>query len=106
MPLPLPPQGEISLFPTGTNYTPNSLVPDEIRTAHCVDNTVAPCIGTFSSWNPRRLTLTARSHHPGGVNLLLGDGCVRFVAESIGLDIWQAFSTPRAIAGEPVVGSF
>ncbi len=88
------------------NYTPNSLVPDEIRSECCVNEPAAPCIGTFSSWNPRYLTMTARSHHPGGVNLLLGDGSVRFVAESLDLDIWQALSTPRAIAGEPVVGVF
>ncbi len=88
------------------NYTPNSLVPDEIRTAFCVDEPAAPCIGTFSDWATRELIMTARSHHPGGVNLLLGDGSVRFVAESLDLDIWQALSTPRAIAGEPVVGNF
>ncbi len=88
------------------NYTPNSLVPDEIRSTHCVNDPAAPCTGTFSSWNPRSLTLTSRSYHPGGVNLLLGDGSVRSVAESLDLDIWQALSTPRAIAGEPVVGNF
>lgn len=33
---------------------------------------------------------TARSNHPGGVNLLLADGSVRFVANSSPLDIWRA----------------
>src|SRR5262249_9400709 len=32
----------------------------------------APCIGTSTSWNPKRITFTARSHHPGGRQLALG----------------------------------
>jgi prepilin-type N-terminal cleavage/methylation domain-containing protein/prepilin-type processing-associated H-X9-DG protein len=35
----------------------------------------------------------ARSNHPGGVNLLMADGSVRFVANGIRLDTWQALST-------------
>jgi prepilin-type N-terminal cleavage/methylation domain-containing protein/prepilin-type processing-associated H-X9-DG protein len=35
----------------------------------------------------------ARSNHPGGVNLLLADGSVRFVTNGIRLDTWQALST-------------
>ena len=60
------------------NRTPNSLVPDEIRQSMCVNVPESPCIGTFNNWNPRLLTMTARSYHPGGVNLLLGDSSTRF----------------------------
>jgi len=88
------------------NYTPNSLVPDEIRTSWCVTTPEAPCIGRFPSHNTRRYIVTARSNHPGGVNLLLVDSSVRFVSETISLDIWRALSTPEAVAGEPVVGEF
>lgn len=35
----------------------------------------------------------ARSWHPGGVNVLLADGGVRFTAETIDLRTWQALST-------------
>jgi prepilin-type processing-associated H-X9-DG protein len=36
---------------------------------------------------------TARSRHPGGVNAWICDGSVRFVANSITLDVWRAIST-------------
>ncbi|MEO2048685.1 MAG: DUF1559 domain-containing protein, partial [Pirellulales bacterium] len=85
------------------NYTPNSLIPDEIRQSMCVDVPEAPCIGTFNSWNPRRLTMTARSYHSGGVNLLLGDSSARFIDDSIDLGVWQALATPEQVAGERVI---
>ncbi len=36
---------------------------------------------------------TARSHHPGGVNVLMGDGSVRFVLGTISQPTWQALGT-------------
>ena len=35
----------------------------------------------------------ARSRHPGGVNLLLADGSVQFVLDSVDLKVWQAMAT-------------
>lgn len=40
--------------------------------------------------------LTARSEHPGGVNLALGDGHVRFVASQIDLQVWRSLATRNA----------
>jgi len=88
------------------NRTPNDSTDDEIRESFCVDVPDAPCTGTFSSWNPRDMIMTARSYHPGGVNLALGDGSVRFVQESIQFDVWKALCTPRMVDGEVVVGEF
>jgi hypothetical protein len=36
---------------------------------------------------------TARSNHPGGVNLALADGALRFVSEAIDADVWTALAT-------------
>ncbi len=36
---------------------------------------------------------TARSYHPGGVNICLSDGSVRFVAETVDVDAWHALWT-------------
>ena len=89
------------------NHTPNSPVPDEIRRNLCVDTPDAPCVGNpGTSFNNRIITMTARSLHPDGVHLLLGDGSVRFVSNSIALNLWQAISTPQAVPGELVFASF
>jgi prepilin-type processing-associated H-X9-DG protein len=45
----------------------------------------------------------ARSRHTGGVNVLLGDGSVRFVQDGVAPDAWRALGTRSA--GE-VVGEF
>jgi prepilin-type N-terminal cleavage/methylation domain-containing protein len=33
------------------------------------------------------------SYHPGGVNVLIGDGSVRFIKDSIALNVWQGLGT-------------
>ena len=71
--------------------TPNSATPD------CMGVSI---IGTLQT----RLTpygwRTARSAHPGGVNLVYADGSLQFVADDVDLDVWKALST---IAGGETV---
>jgi prepilin-type N-terminal cleavage/methylation domain-containing protein/prepilin-type processing-associated H-X9-DG protein len=38
-------------------------------------------------------TVTARSYHPGGVNLLLGDGSVRFIKSTVNVTVWRALGS-------------
>jgi prepilin-type N-terminal cleavage/methylation domain-containing protein/prepilin-type processing-associated H-X9-DG protein len=45
----------------------------------------------------------ARSNHPGGVNLLLCDGSVRFVSNTVNLATWRALATR---SGAEVVGDY
>ncbi len=56
----------------------------------------------FNSWqegkdgsagNPTFAIITSRSFHPGVVQIVLVDGSVRPVADSIRLDVWRALST-------------
>ena len=55
-----------------------------------------------SDGGPTYAAVTSRSHHPGGVNTLCGDGSVRFVKNSINGLTWRALGT---IAGGEVVSS-
>lgn len=46
--------------------------------------------------------LPPSTNHPGGVNVLMGDGGVRFVKDSIALNVWRGLSTRNA--GEVIGG--
>jgi prepilin-type N-terminal cleavage/methylation domain-containing protein/prepilin-type processing-associated H-X9-DG protein len=85
------------------NYTPNAGNPDQVRSGLCVSVPRAPCIGAHSAYSDRNEIVTARSNHPGGVQVLFGDGGVRFVTDTILLNTWQALGTPD---GGEVVGAF
>ncbi|MDR3637176.1 MAG: DUF1559 domain-containing protein [Isosphaeraceae bacterium] len=37
--------------------------------------------------------ISARSHHPGGVNSLFGDGSVKFIKNSVNLTVWRSLGT-------------
>lgn len=52
------------------------------------------------TWNGA--AMTAGSRHDGGVGLLLGDGSVRFVKETVGPPVWRALGT--IAGGEAIPG--
>lgn len=52
-----------------------------------------PCTGTPLSGDERYEA--ARSKHPGGVNVGLADGSVRFVSDTVDLAVWRAAGTTR-----------
>jgi prepilin-type N-terminal cleavage/methylation domain-containing protein/prepilin-type processing-associated H-X9-DG protein len=51
---------------------------------------------------PTYAAITARSYHPGGVNVLLADGSVRFVKSTIAGPTWRALGS---IAGGEIISS-
>jgi prepilin-type N-terminal cleavage/methylation domain-containing protein/prepilin-type processing-associated H-X9-DG protein len=82
--------GEIRCATYNHYLTPNS------KRYDCVNND--PAAGyTASGWR------AARSKHAGGVNLLLGDGSVRFVRDSVDQGTWMAVGTR---AGGEVIGNY
>lgn len=67
----------------------------------------------FSSWQegrsltrPTYAAVTSRSYHYGTVNVVLMDGSVRPIDESVRPGIWKALGTRIAQYGEPMLGDF
>jgi len=56
---------------------------------------VAPPNQRSCMYPPGRIMTTANSRHPGGVQLGLCDGSVRFVTDSIAIPVWRALGTRR-----------
>jgi prepilin-type N-terminal cleavage/methylation domain-containing protein/prepilin-type processing-associated H-X9-DG protein len=62
--------------------------PQTFFNTHALPNSPVPdCTSNGQGW------FKAASLHPGGVNVLMGDGSVRFVSDGIQLTAWQALST-------------
>ena len=77
--------------------TPNDLLLNPY--GHC-DPAKIPCTSCNSSGCD---TVAASSNHPGGVNLGLADGSVRFVSEMIDNATWQGLAS---ISGGEVIGDY
>jgi prepilin-type N-terminal cleavage/methylation domain-containing protein/prepilin-type processing-associated H-X9-DG protein len=65
---------------------------------HCTPPNSRSC-GFFTAL---RAVMPPSSRHPGGVNLLLGDGSVRFTKDSINLTTWRALGT---ISGGEIISA-
>ncbi len=81
---------------------PNSNLPDVMLATQCEHKPQQnrPCI---SSSNASQRTVASRSMHTGGVQVVQGDGSVRFVSQTIDLTTWRSLATTNE--GE-VVGDF
>jgi prepilin-type processing-associated H-X9-DG protein len=42
---------------------------------------------------PSRISTTANSRHPGGANVSMADGSVRFVKTTVNIQAWRALGT-------------
>jgi prepilin-type processing-associated H-X9-DG protein len=79
---------------------PNSPVPDRVYQCKATDWPEAPCVSTAGTDDHRNF---ARSYHPGGANFVLADASVRFIPDSVNLEVYQALSTRR---GREVIGQY
>ena len=79
--------------------TPNSSAGDALFQDRCVPDDGLPC--DYSSGTTRYTEYAAaRSRHPGGVNVVFGDGHVGFYNDTVDWRVWQALST---VAGGEIV---
>ena len=78
--------------------SPNSSVPDVMFGDHCADFDGGPCDETSSDWDDAYAS--ARSRHPGGVQVAHTDGHVTFISETVDFFAWRAIATIRT--GETV----
>jgi prepilin-type N-terminal cleavage/methylation domain-containing protein/prepilin-type processing-associated H-X9-DG protein len=85
-----------------TRVTPNSSSPDLVnpeKFSYDRPDLNLPCAPS----SLEEATAASRSRHPGGVNVLLADGSVRFVEQRINLATWQALGS---IDGGEALGEF
>ncbi|WP_406694474.1 DUF1559 domain-containing protein [Singulisphaera sp. Ch08] len=78
-----------------TYLAPNGTLPDCIYTiSYCKYpfGTNPPCIQSTTAC-PNMFA--SRSRHPGGVNVAMGDGTVRFIKNSISLNTWRAIGSTQ-----------
>jgi len=88
---------------------PNSMIPDWLdSTSQCQGPpedpgmaTNPPCDGSTPGSASR--FNAARSKHPGGVSVLMSDGSVRFVKNSVKINVWRAVATMQG--QEPISSS-
>jgi prepilin-type N-terminal cleavage/methylation domain-containing protein/prepilin-type processing-associated H-X9-DG protein len=75
-------------------------VPPNFQGADCMDNSQRP--GELANSTLWAAHLASRSYHSGGVNVVFGDGSVRFVRDAIDPTVWYNLGTR---AGGEVISS-
>jgi prepilin-type N-terminal cleavage/methylation domain-containing protein/prepilin-type processing-associated H-X9-DG protein len=83
-----------------TNGTP--WIEGTVATNACFKVVEPPNLRSCEFMAVARITLTASSNHPGGVNVGFGDGSVHFVKNSISMTVWWALGS---INGGEVISS-
>jgi prepilin-type processing-associated H-X9-DG protein len=70
---------------------------------HCYLHVNVPNTRSCGFFVALRATMPPSSRHPGGVNMVLCDGSVRFVSQSINLATWRGIGSR---AGGETLGEF
>ena len=83
------------------NLPPNTSIADLVPSGQCVSTPDHPCaVGSNTGFTHQ---LSLRSRHTGGAHVLLCDGAVRFISNSVDINTIRSLST---IAGGEVQGEF
>jgi prepilin-type N-terminal cleavage/methylation domain-containing protein/prepilin-type processing-associated H-X9-DG protein len=83
-----------------TAWPPNKVTPGKFAGTSVVDTDLISI--REENGGPTFAAVTARSFHPGGVNVLFGDGGVRFVKSTISGTVWRALGT---VSGGEVISA-
>ena len=75
-----------------TTFTPNTVVP-HLQSGQTFDIDVSSMREGQNLTDTTYGVITSRSYHPGGVNVALMDGSVRFINSAISLTIWRSLGT-------------
>lgn len=85
-------EGDVHETGFTTTFTPNTEVPYvDSGSTYSVD--VTSIRDGESTTSPTYAAVTARSYHPGHVNVAMLDGSVRVVADDVDLGVWRAAGT-------------
>ena len=87
------PDGRVHHSGMTTAFTPNTAVLYQHSDGHTYDIDYNSQQEGKSDTQPTYAAVTARSYHPGIVNVVFMDGSVRPISDSIQLDVWQSLST-------------
>ncbi|TWU20474.1 hypothetical protein Pla52o_43520 [Novipirellula galeiformis] len=97
----------MSWWGINSNFTtylpPNTSLPDRLHTTSYFTNQPEMNLPCAVSTTTDPTMFAARSRHPGGVQVGLCDGSVRFITDSINLNTYRALSTTQ---GGEVVGEY
>ena len=77
------------------NYAPNSPLKDVMMNWYNGLSEKNPVSLTAACWGAQ--FFGARSHHPGGISVLMGDGSVHFINDTIDMNVWQAAASINGI---------
>jgi prepilin-type N-terminal cleavage/methylation domain-containing protein/prepilin-type processing-associated H-X9-DG protein len=64
-----------------------------VNTGACLKVVAPPNTRSCEFMNISRITLTAASNHPGGVNIGFADGSIHYIKNSISLTVWWALGS-------------
>ena len=94
--------GDAATFTTYLPPNSQAIPGDVVYTPGYCNNQIKqrlPCTGTPTASLPSMFA--ARSLHPGGVQVVLGDGAVKFISDTININTWRALATPRGAEVTP-----